>query len=130
MMVFRLSALRIGRLYPPRKYSWYSFLLQADSISGPQCGRKYYVNDSNDAIGNRTRDLPACSAVPRPTALSRAPQRAQATAIFSPGLTLNLLTTTIVAPPSNASKWQMGLNSAFKGLIQNRAIKMYGRITV
>ena len=30
-------------------------------------------------------------------------------------LTLNLLTTTIVAPPSNASKWQMGFNSAFKG---------------
>ena len=32
-------------------------------------------------------------------------------------LTLNLLTTTIVAPPSNTSKWQMGFNSAFKGLI-------------
>ena len=32
-------------------------------------------------------------------------------------LTLNLLTTTIVAPPSNASKWQMGFNSAFKRLI-------------
>ena len=31
-------------------------------------------------------------------------------------LTLNLLTTTIVAPPSNDSKWQMGFNSAFKGL--------------
>jgi hypothetical protein len=31
-------------------------------------------------------------------------------------LTLNLLTTTIVAPPSNASKWQMGFNSGFKGL--------------
>ena len=31
-------------------------------------------------------------------------------------LTLNLLTTTIVAPPSNASKWQMGFNLAFKGL--------------
>ena len=31
-------------------------------------------------------------------------------------LTLNLLTTTIVAPPSNASKWRMGFNSAFKGL--------------
>jgi hypothetical protein len=28
-------------------------------------------------------------------------------------LTLNLLTTTTVAPPSNASKWQMGFNSAF-----------------
>ena len=32
-------------------------------------------------------------------------------------LTLNLLTTTIVAPPSNASKWQMEFNSAFKGLM-------------
>ena len=31
-------------------------------------------------------------------------------------LTLNLLTTSIVAPPSNASKWQIGFNSAFKGL--------------
>jgi hypothetical protein len=31
-------------------------------------------------------------------------------------LTLNLLTTNIVAPPSNASKWQMVFNSAFKGL--------------
>jgi len=31
-------------------------------------------------------------------------------------LTLNLLTTTIVAPPSNASKGQMGFNSVFKGL--------------
>jgi hypothetical protein len=33
-------------------------------------------------------------------------------------LTLNLLTTTIVAHISNASKWQVGSNSAFKGLIQ------------
>jgi hypothetical protein len=35
---------------------------------------------------------------------------------FLKELTLNLLTTTIVAPPSNASKWQMGFNSVFKGL--------------
>ena len=28
---------------------------------------------SNDAIGNRTRDLPACSAVPQPTAPPCAP---------------------------------------------------------
>ena len=34
-------------------------------------------------------------------------------------LTLNLLTTTIVAPPSNTSKWQMGFNSAFKGLLKS-----------
>jgi len=32
-------------------------------------------------------------------------------------LTLNLLMTTIVAPPHNASKWQMGFNLAFKGLM-------------
>ena len=35
--------------------------------------------------------------------------------LFS-ALTLNLLTTTIVATPSNASKWQIGFNSVFKGL--------------
>ena len=35
-------------------------------------------------------------------------------------LTLNLLTTTIVAPPSNDRKWQMGFNSAFKGLVTLR----------
>jgi len=35
---------------------------------------------------------------------------------YTATLTLNQLTTTIVAPPSNASKWQMGFNSAFKGL--------------
>ena len=33
-------------------------------------------------------------------------------------LTFNLLTTTTVAPPSNASKWQMGFNSVFKGLTE------------
>jgi hypothetical protein len=32
-------------------------------------------------------------------------------------LTLNLLTTIIVAPRSNANKWQMGFNLVFKGLI-------------
>ena len=39
-----------------------------------------------------------------------------------PPLTLNLLTTTIVAPPSNASKWQMGFNLAFKWLNDTGAI--------
>ena len=28
--------------------------------------------NSNDTVGNRTRDLPTCSAVPQPTALPRA----------------------------------------------------------
>jgi len=31
------------------------------------------MKKSSDTIGNRTRDLPACSAVPQPTALPRAP---------------------------------------------------------
>jgi hypothetical protein len=51
-------------------YSWYSFLLEAESIPGPQCDRKNY-----GIIGNRTRDLPVCSAVPQPTAPPRAPSR-------------------------------------------------------
>jgi hypothetical protein len=38
------------------------------------------------------------------------------TSMWHTVLILNLLMTTIVAPPSNASKWQMGFNSAFKGL--------------
>ena len=31
------------------------------------------MKNSSDTIGNRTRDLPTCSAVPQPTALRRAP---------------------------------------------------------
>ena len=30
------------------------------------------MKNSNDTIGNRTRDLPACSAVPQPTVSTRA----------------------------------------------------------
>ena len=44
MKVVRLLAIRTGRLYP-RKYSWYLFLLEAESTTGPQCGRKDYVNE-------------------------------------------------------------------------------------
>ena len=33
------------------------------------------MEKSKDTIGNRTRDLPACSAVPQPTAPPRAPTR-------------------------------------------------------
>jgi len=31
------------------------------------------IKNSNATIGNRTRDLPVCSAVPKPTALPRPP---------------------------------------------------------
>jgi len=35
------------------------------------------MKNSYDTIGNRTRDLPACSAKPQPTAPSRAPSYQQ-----------------------------------------------------
>ena len=39
---------------PARKYSWYSFLLEAESNPGPQCGRKDYVDEKfQDTIGIR-----------------------------------------------------------------------------
>ena len=31
--------------FTPRKYTWYSFLLQAESTPGQQCSRKDYVNE-------------------------------------------------------------------------------------
>ena len=30
---------------PPRKYTWYSFLLEAESTPGPSCDRKDYVTE-------------------------------------------------------------------------------------
>jgi len=58
---------------PPKRYPWCSFLLKLESIPGPQCGRIKSLKNSNDPIGNRARDLPACSAVPQPTASPRNP---------------------------------------------------------
>jgi hypothetical protein len=37
----------------------------------------------NDTIGNQTRDLPACSAVPQPTAPPRAPAYVNSLFLFS-----------------------------------------------
>jgi len=67
MKVVRLSALVTGRLYlpPPRKHSWYSFLIEADSTP---VRRIMSMINSNDTFWNRTRYLPACSAVPPTTA--------------------------------------------------------------
>ena len=55
------------------KYTLYSLLLEAESIPGPQCGWKDCVKNSNDTIGNRTRDIPSCNIVPQLTAPPRAP---------------------------------------------------------
>jgi hypothetical protein len=49
------------------------------SVSRPQghsaAGRFRSIEKANDFIGTRTRGLPACSIVPQPTTLPRAPQR-------------------------------------------------------
>jgi len=47
--VGRLSALLTGHLYP-KKCSWYSFLSEAESAPGSQCGRKDYVNRRADRV--------------------------------------------------------------------------------
>jgi hypothetical protein len=52
MKVARLSALRTGHLYPPE--------------NNPV--RVKSMQNSSDPTGNRTRDLPPCSALPEPSA--------------------------------------------------------------
>ena len=42
----RLSALHASLLYP-RKYSWYLFVLQAESTPGPYCDRKDFMSLKN-----------------------------------------------------------------------------------
>ena len=65
-MVVRFSALHTGRLNPPGNIPGTHFCLR---VSRPQdhsaAGMIMSINNSNDAIENRTRALPACSAVPR-----------------------------------------------------------------
>jgi hypothetical protein len=73
-MAVKLSALRAGRPLL-QENSWYSFLLEAGRPLGHRAaGGIRQINKSNDLIGNRTRDLPACSVVPQLTTLPSAPQ--------------------------------------------------------
>jgi hypothetical protein len=66
--VARLSVLSTGRLYPAENISrthfcWRLSRLQGHSAAGKIMSMKY----CNNTIGNRTRDIPACSAVSQPT---------------------------------------------------------------
>ena len=60
-------------LFTPRKYSWYSFLLEAESTPGPQCGQKDYVNEKLQWHHRESNPRPSCSAVPQPTAPPESP---------------------------------------------------------
>jgi len=75
MKVVSLSALRTGRLPPPPptpNQEIFLVLISVTRLSQPQgrsaVGSIMSMKNSNDTIGNRTRDLPTCSAVPQPTA--------------------------------------------------------------
>ena len=60
---------------PPGSIPGTHFCLEAESTPGPHSAgeRIMSMKNSSDTIGNQTRDLPTCSAVPQPTALPCAP---------------------------------------------------------
>ena len=62
MKLVRFSALRISRRYPSGNIPGTHFYQRLSRPQGPIAN-----------IGNSTRDLPTCSAVPQPTAPLRAP---------------------------------------------------------
>ena len=65
----RLSALSTGPLYPPGNICSTHFCQRLSQPLGlSETGRIMSMKNSSDTIGNRTRDLPACNAVPQPTA--------------------------------------------------------------
>jgi len=91
MNVVRLSALRTGRLYPQGNIPGTHFFQR---LSQPQnhsaVGKIISMKNFHDTIGNRTRDFPACSAVPQPTAPLRAPRHV--TTIHETQCSLSILT--------------------------------------
>jgi hypothetical protein len=67
-----LLALCAGRATPPRKIPSTHFCSRLSRSQGHStAGRIRSVEKSNDPIGNRSRDIPACSEVPQSTTLLR-----------------------------------------------------------
>jgi hypothetical protein len=76
MKVVWLSALLTGRLYPPGNIPGTNFYWRLSQPQGhSSAGRIMSMKNSSDTIGNRTRDLRACSAVPQPPAPPRTPEQ-------------------------------------------------------
>jgi hypothetical protein len=65
-MVVRFSALCEGHTLLPGR-----FLVLISDRGHNVAGRITAIEETSDLIGNRTRDLPACSIVPEPTTLPR-----------------------------------------------------------
>jgi hypothetical protein len=85
--VVRLSALRTDRLYPPGNIPGTHFCYR---LSGPQghsaTERIMSMKSSNDTIGSRTRNLPACSTVPQPTTPPRPSPSTLLSSSLGPGI--------------------------------------------
>jgi hypothetical protein len=72
-MAVRLSTLSAGCLLPPRMMPGAHFCWRLSRPQGHStAGRIKSIKNSNYFIGNRTRDLAACSVVPQTTPLPRA----------------------------------------------------------
>jgi len=62
------------KFYYKSNSNWNTFKSAAAQQQGHiAAGRIMSMKNSSDTIGNQTRDLPTCSAVPQPTALPRGP---------------------------------------------------------
>jgi hypothetical protein len=73
-MAVRVWAWRAGRPSHRRKIPGTHFCSRLSRTQGHSAaGRFRAIEKSNDLIGARSRDLPACSTVPQPTTLSSAP---------------------------------------------------------
>jgi hypothetical protein len=68
MKMVSLAALCTGRLYTPENFPDVHFCYMLSPPQGHSvAGRIMSMKNSNDTIGNQTRDIPACNAVPQPT---------------------------------------------------------------
>jgi len=76
LKVVSLSALGTGRFYPPGNIPGTHFCQRLSPPPHGHCaaGRIMSMKISNEITGNRTRCLPACSAVPQTNAPPRGPR--------------------------------------------------------